>query len=152
MLHWAILPLKRYTDFSGRSRRMEYWSFTLFTVIATFVLMIPALTSFSGLDWENPDSWFADGNFPIGMIISGILFAVFWLGILIPSIALTIRRLHDRNMSGWFYLGFVVLSNIPAVGFVISIAFLVIMFLPGTSGPNTYGLDPKNPYQDDVFA
>lgn len=151
MLSWAILPLKRYAEFSGRSRRMEYWSFTLFTVIASFVLLIPAMVSFIGMDWENPEAQFETGDFPIGIIISLILFGIFWLGILIPSIALTIRRLHDRNMSGWFYLGFVVLSNIPAVGFLISIAFLVIMFLPGTAGTNNYGLDPKNPYPDGVF-
>lgn len=151
MLQWMIMPLRRYAEFSGRSRRMEYWSFTLFFVIAMVVLLIPGIVSFIGTDWENPEAMIEAGDFPIGMVISMILFGFFWLGLLIPSAAVTIRRLHDRNMSGWFYLGLIVLSFVPVVSTITGIAFLVIMFLPGTSGPNNYGLDPKNPYPDGVF-
>jgi uncharacterized membrane protein YhaH (DUF805 family) len=55
-------------------------------------------------------------------------------------------------MSGWWYLGFIVVSLIPLVGFIASIAFIVIMFLPGTEGPNRFGPDPKDPYNEEVFT
>ena len=55
-------------------------------------------------------------------------------------------------MSGWSYLGFVIAGALPIVGVVASRIFLVLMFLPGTEGPNRFGEDPKNPYQADVFA
>jgi uncharacterized membrane protein YhaH (DUF805 family) len=55
-------------------------------------------------------------------------------------------------MSGWWYLGFVVANFIPFIGFIASIAYLVLMVLPGTSGANRFGADPKDPYAEDVFA
>jgi len=63
-----------------------------------------------------------------------------------------VRRLHDRDMSGWWYLGVAVASIIPIVGFIASIAFLVLMVLPGTPGPNRFGPDPKDPTGAEVFA
>jgi uncharacterized membrane protein YhaH (DUF805 family) len=69
---------------------------------------------------------------------------VLWfLAIIVPGIAVGVRRLHDRNMSGWWYLGFIVLSLVPVIGFIASIAMIVIFLLPGTPGPNKYGPDPK---------
>jgi uncharacterized membrane protein YhaH (DUF805 family) len=62
-----------------------------------------------------------------------------------------VRRLHDRDMSGWWYLGFIVLSNIPLLGILIALGYLVLMFLPGTPGPNRFGEDPKDPTQASVF-
>ncbi|MXO90795.1 DUF805 domain-containing protein [Pontixanthobacter aquaemixtae] len=146
MLDWAMLPLKRYAEFEGRSRRMEYWSFALATTIIYLI--------FIGL-------MFAGGFSASSMGASGELGAIFWLGagllgifalaILIPSIAVGVRRLHDRDMSGWWYLGFIVLGMIPYIGFIASIAFIVIMFLPGTPGPNRFGEDPKDPANTQVF-
>ena len=81
-----------------------------------------------------------------------IIAIVVGLALMIPSLAVGCRRLHDRNMSGWWLLGFVVLSLIPLLGIFASIAMLVIFFLPGTNGPNRFGDDPKNPSaQADVF-
>jgi len=80
------------------------------------------------------------------------LYGLFALAVFIPSIAVTVRRLHDRDMSGWWYLGFGVASLVPFVGFLASLAFLVVLFMPGTPGSNRFGPDPKNPYQEDVFA
>ena len=74
------------------------------------------------------------------------------LAAFIPSIAVTVRRLHDRNMSGWWYPGFIVASLIPVVGIIAAIAFLVIMFLDGTPGTNRFGPDPKGRANSDVFA
>ena len=82
----------------------------------------------------------------------GLVVAIYWLATIIPSLAVTVRRLHDRGMSGWWYLGFVVISMIQLVGIVASIAFLVIMLLPGTPGPNRWGADPKDPSSAQVFA
>ena len=79
-------------------------------------------------------------------------FEVQIIGSLIPSIAVTVRRLHDRDMSGWWYLGLAVASAIPLVGFAASIALFVLMVLPGTDGGNRFGPDPKNPYGQDVFG
>jgi uncharacterized membrane protein YhaH (DUF805 family) len=70
----------------------------------------------------------------------------------IPNIAVTVRRLHDRDMSGWWYLGYIVASFIPFLNIIALIAFLVVMVLPGTPGPNRYGEDPKGQGMDEVFA
>lgn len=150
-MDWMILPYKRYFDFSGRSRRMEYWMFTLFCVIVALVMM--ALMMAGGLSiasLANPQT----AQLALGPMVwlGGGLLGLFWLGTIIPGIAVVIRRLHDRNMSGWWYLGMIVASMIPIVGFIASIAFLVLMFLPGTPGPNRFGPDPKDPTSADVFA
>ena len=68
---------------------------------------------------------------------------LYFLGILIPSIALYVRRLHDINQTGWIYLGLVVAGMIPLVGLLASIAQIVIACIPGTVGANKYGPDPK---------
>lgn len=150
-MEWMLLPLKRYAEFSGRSRRLEYWMFALLNLIVIAVLM--ALMFAGGLPTqalENP----AAGMPPFGalMIVAGILMLIWFIVIFIPSIAIVVRRLHDRDMSGWWYAGLIVASFIPFVGFIASIAFLVIMLLPGTPGPNRFGPDPKDPTSAEVFA
>jgi uncharacterized membrane protein YhaH (DUF805 family) len=55
-------------------------------------------------------------------------------------------------MSGWWYLGVVVLSMIPLIGMLVGLAFLVLMLLPGTPGANRFGPDPKDPSGTEVFA
>ena len=150
-MNWMILPYKRYFDFSGRSRRMEYWMFTLFCVIVAFVMI--ALMLAGGLSFASfvtPEA----AQMSIGpmVFLGGGLLGLFWLGTIIPSIAVVVRRLHDRDMSGWWYLGIVVASMIPLIGVIASIAFIVLMLLPGTPGPNRYGPDPKDPTYAEVFA
>jgi uncharacterized membrane protein YhaH (DUF805 family) len=149
-MEWMILPYKRYADFSGRSRRMEYWMFSLLGLIVAVVLV--------GLMFAGGDlAALSDPN--AGAAKPGILFyigigllAVWGLGSLIPSIAVTVRRFHDRDMSGWWVLGFAVLGAIPLVGAIASIAQLVLMVLPGTPGPNRFGEDPLNSTSADVFS
>lgn len=128
-MEWMTLPLKRYADFSGRSRRKEYWMFFLFIIIVAVV--IGAIEGVLGLN---------------GMIggLYGPLSMIFILGILVPSIAVQVRRFHDQDKSGWFVL----LGLIPFVG---GLAVLVFMCLEGTKGPNRFGEDPKNPTNADVF-
>ncbi len=149
-MNWMILPFKRYAEFSGRSRRMEYWMFTLLNVIVVTVLLFATGGIGAMTDLEN-------GGDPSGGLMAlfggvGILLLIYGLAVLLPSIAVTIRRLHDRDMSGWWYLGAVIGSMIPIAGFLVSIAFLVLLALPGTPGPNRFGPDPKGAGEAETFA
>ncbi len=118
-MEWMLMPLKRYTDFSGRSRRKEFWMFVLFVIIVVIVLgIIEGVLGLTGM---------------VGPY--GPLTAIFYLAILIPYVAVIIRRLHDQDKTGWLAL----LGLIPLVNLVL----LVLMCLDGTKGDNKYGPDPK---------
>ena len=134
---------QKYATFSGRASRSEYWWFVLFVILVAIVL---SLVMVAGMDFNT-------GEFgALGMLAGGLL-GIFYLGTLIPSIAVGVRRLHDRNMSGWWYLGLIVLSFVPFVGFLASIAMLVIFCLKGTDGDNRFGPDPLRPTsRADIFA
>ena len=157
-MEWMLMPYRRYAEFSGRSRRKEYWMFALFMFLvyaigAGLVLAGGGLQAMmAGI--PEPDAVApaeVPGLGPLGWI--GVaLMVIFALGSFIPSIAVTVRRFHDRDMSGWWYLGFIVASAIPFVGSLVSIALLVLMCLPGTVGMNRFGDDPKNPVGYDVFG
>jgi uncharacterized membrane protein YhaH (DUF805 family) len=100
---WAIRPLKRYAEFSGRSSRAEFWWFWLGVMIIWFVVyfaMIGSVLSVAASQSE-PSAGFV-GAF--GVV--GIILLLFWAGLLIPSIAVQVRRLHDTNRSGWWLGGF----------------------------------------------
>jgi uncharacterized membrane protein YhaH (DUF805 family) len=127
-MDWMLLPLKRYADFQGRSRRMEYWMFTLGVVIVEVVLfaLFAALGAFRT----------SDGTPPAMFWPMMIIFGIFGLAIIVPALAVQVRRFHDQDKSGWFVL----LGLIPYVGGLI---VLVFMCLPGTSGSNRFGADPK---------
>lgn len=125
MLDWMLMPLRRYADFSGRSRRKEYWMFALFNLLLILGLMlVAALLGGGGLDPR-----------ALGTPIIA-LFGLYFLAIIVPSIAVQVRRFHDQEKSGWFVL----LNFIPYIGgFIV----LVFMCLEGTQGENRYGADPK---------
>jgi uncharacterized membrane protein YhaH (DUF805 family) len=125
-MDWMLMPLKRYADFNGRSRRKEYWMFALFTFIVYIVLYA---LMFMGMDYETGQPGV------LGMLAMGLL-GLFALGVLVPSIAVAVRRFHDQDKSGWFVL----LALIPFIGGLI---LLVFMCLEGTRGPNRFGEDPK---------
>lgn len=133
-MEYMFAPLKRYFDFSGRSRRKEYWSWVLFVVIALFVMMF--LDSALGLG--GTASSYADGSSAGFSMTGGVLTMIFWLATIIPSIAVAVRRAHDQDKSGWFIL-------IPIYGFI-------MMFIEGTRGPNRFGPDPKGAADGKVFA
>jgi uncharacterized membrane protein YhaH (DUF805 family) len=120
-MDYMLMPLKRYADFSGRSRRKEYWMFLLGVIIAAVILSI--VEGVLGMQ---------------GMVggVYGPLTLLLILGIIIPGIAVQVRRFHDQDKSGWFVL----LGLIPFVGGLI---VLVFMLLEGTKGPNRFGPDPK---------
>ena len=121
MLEWATLPLKRYADFSGRSRRKEYWLFVLGFIIA----IIAAMTVESLLGMSD---MIGEGYGPLSLLVI--------LGLFIPALAVQVRRFHDQNKSGWFVL----LGFIPFIG---SIVVIVFMCFEGTRGDNRFGPDPK---------
>jgi uncharacterized membrane protein YhaH (DUF805 family) len=159
-MEWMILPFKRYADFQGRSRRMEFWMFQLLNFVVALVLAGPFFFSFMSASIASAgdpgaDAAAIEAMFEGGMTLSFVgvgLYGVYALAAFILSIAVTVRRFHDRDMSGWWYLGLTVAGVIPFIGFLGSIAFLVLMFLPGTPGSNRFGSDPKDPYAEDVFA
>ncbi|MCT2398881.1 DUF805 domain-containing protein [Novosphingobium mangrovi (ex Huang et al. 2023)] len=149
MLEYMIMPFYRYADFSGRARRMEFWSFAFLNFIVTSILVTLAFsTGFSHRALIRKAEF--GGSLGIAAIAFFAILAMYSLAVLIPLIATNVRRLHDRNMSGWWCLAFVVLGVIPVFGWIGSIAYLVIMFLPGTAGPNRYGEDPKAPDGSEV--
>jgi uncharacterized membrane protein YhaH (DUF805 family) len=120
-MHWMLLPLKRYADFSGRSRRLEYWMFQLF-----YFIVITALVALAFLLGDGP-------NDP--SIVPLLLLGLFILGTIVPAIAVQVRRFHDQDRSGLFVL----LNFIPYAGGLIVFIFMV---LPGTRGSNRFGPDP----------
>lgn len=130
-MEYMFLPLKRYADFSGRSRRMEYWMFALFLVVVNIVLgtVLGVIAGGASLAGGEGGALAALGGSMLVLVILGLAF-------LVPSLAVAVRRFHDQDKSGWFVL----LGFIPYVGAVI---VFVMMCLEGTKGPNRYGPDPK---------
>ena len=110
-------PLRKYADFNGRARRTEFWLFFLFNVVVAGAAAI--------LDWL---AFGASGFSPVGALVS--------LGLFIPNLAVSVRRLHDTERSGWWLL----LWLLPVLGWI---ALFVFYLLPGTVGPNRFGPDPK---------
>lgn len=112
--------MKQYADFNGRARRKEYWMFVLFNIIFASVAII------------------LDNLFGIAMkgIGYGPLYGLYLLAIIIPSIAVGVRRLHDIGKSGWMML----ISFIPLIGVI----WLLVLFVTdGNPGENEYGPNPK---------
>lgn len=136
-----ILPLKRYADFSGRSRRTEFWMFYLFQIIVIVAVLSVAAIFAIIASARGSDSTQSIG---VGIIIGSILFLIVLVALIIPQLAVLVRRLHDQDLSGWIAL----IAFVPLVGLVV----LVMMFIEGTRGPNRYGEDPKAPAHSRVFS
>lgn len=159
-MHWMILPFRRYFDFKGRSRRMEFWMFQLFNALVISALLGAFLLTFGRASFSlNGDMVANELDLAASLERTGVVSAVLALGALyllvtvIPSTALIVRRLHDRDLSGWWYLAVIVAGLVPVAGALASIALFCVMALPGTPGPNRFGGDPKAPPVDaDVFA
>lgn len=132
-MEWMLMPLKRYADFSGRSRRKEYWMFVLLQILVLFPLMAIGFV-LGGL---------SDGG-EGGSILFLLLVGAFGLVFFIPNLAVQVRRFHDQDKSGWFIL----LGLIPYLGGII---LFIFMCLEGTRGHNRFGGDPKDPYGENVF-
>ena len=110
----------KYATFSGRASRAEYWWWWLFSVLvigATFVVILLGSSS--------------DGVSAVG-VFGWVLYAVAVVGLIVPSLAVLVRRLHDTGRSGWWYF----ISLVPCVG---GIWLLVLLVSEGTAGQNQYG-------------
>lgn len=130
---------RRFVDFKTRSSRSEFWWVYLFFAL---VFWIPVF-SFTGANARGEPA-------SQGLTLYVGISTLFFLANLIGIIALNVRRLHDRNLTGWLYLPYVVLLFVPGVNLVCVIALVVLFVMPGTYGTNKYGDDPlENPI--DVF-
>jgi len=113
-MNWYIEVLKKYAVFSGRARRKEYWMFVLFNVIISVVL-----------------------SFVEGLVGSaGVIGILYSLAVLVPGLAVSVRRLHDTGRSGWWVL----INLIPLVGLIV---FIVFAAQDSQAGENQYGPNPK---------
>ncbi len=113
-MNWYLAVLKKYAQFSGRARRTEYWMFVLFNLIASVVLAI------------------LDGILGTAGVI-GVLYS---LAVLVPALAVAVRRLHDTGRSGWWLL----IGLFPILGWIVLLVFAV---QDGNSSDNAYGPNPK---------
>ncbi|MET8327754.1 DUF805 domain-containing protein [Streptomyces sp. NPDC005181] len=116
-MHWYLDVLKQYAVFNGRARRQEYWMYALFNAIAAIIAVVLDLVL---------------GTFPIITVI-------YYLAILLPSLGVLVRRLHDTGRSGWWVL----FAAIPLAG---AITLLVFLVSEGERSANAYGPDPKSEY------
>lgn len=112
-MNWYLAVLKKYAVFSGRATRSEYWYFALFSLIVSIVLAI--------VDY---------------LLDTQILGGVYSLAVFLPSLGVSIRRLHDIGRSGWWNL----IIFVPLIGFIVLIVFAVQDSQPGS---NQYGPNPK---------
>ena len=173
-MEYMFMPLKRYAEFSGRSRRMEYWMWVLFQVLLGigFSVLMMIVGGAALMGGGSPSAMIAAGG---GVLILYALYLLLCLAFVIPGIAVGVRRLHDTNRSGWWLLaplaGYAVMfigTGMVASGstgtggilamvggiaaLVMAIILIVFMFLEGTKGPNQYGPDPKGGVDAQVFA
>jgi uncharacterized membrane protein YhaH (DUF805 family) len=164
-MNYMFMSLKRFADFSGRSRRLEFWLWTLLNIIVTCVLvgviMVSVFSSMADIANRAASGEFANYVAPDGastFVMNGVkysvppevmlqailgsfgipalLLALWSLAIFIPNLAVIVRRLHDQDKSGWwFFIGFV-----PIIG---GIWLLILYLTDGTPGTNRFGTDPK---------
>ncbi len=114
--------LSNYVTFSGRAQRSEYWWFVLFVILVCVAAAI--LDNLLGITFTD------DGDGPIQVVVG--------LAVALPTLSVAVRRLHDQDRSGWWWW----INIVPVIG---PIAFVVMMCLRGTEGPNRFGLDPLRP-------
>ncbi|MEA1063412.1 DUF805 domain-containing protein [Apirhabdus apintestini] len=117
-MNWYLKVLKNYSGFRGRARRKEYWMFALFSTIITLVLSV--IDSAAGFTFSED---------------AGVLSTIYGLLILVPTIAVMARRLHDTNRSAWWIL----IGLVPLIG---ALVLLVFFCLKGSDGENRFGPDP----------
>lgn len=127
------LALSKYAVFTGRSRRSEYWYFVLFQTIIYGMAILLAI-GLAGME-----------SSPVMVLLSTSLIMILSLAFFLPSLAVSVRRLHDIGKSGWFYLvGFV-----PLVGVIL----LIVWFCTDSEyGSNQWGPNPKNPESEDDIS
>lgn len=118
-MNWYIEVLKKYAVFSGRARRKEYWMFALFNVIIAVLLLV-----LGGILGINSDRYGTN-----------VLYWLYFLAVFLPSLAVTVRRLHDTGRTGWWVL----IGFVPFIGGIIMLVFMLLDSVPD----NEYGPNPK---------
>jgi uncharacterized membrane protein YhaH (DUF805 family) len=119
-MEWYMAVLQKFAQFDGRSRRKEYWMFLLVNLVISLVLTLASKA----------------------VSILGMLSLLYSLAVFIPSLAVSVRRLHDTGKSGWFLL----IAFVPLLG---ALLLLYWMAQEGEPGPNQYGPNPK---MENAFA
>jgi uncharacterized membrane protein YhaH (DUF805 family) len=128
-MDWYLMVWRRYAEFDGRSRRTEYWMFTLFNVLAVLAM---AVAGGIGLA--------AARQFGVFFFV---LFGVYVLAVIVPALAVAVRRFHDTGKSGWLLLLLMVLGCIPVLGLIAAVIQIVFLCTDSDPGPNLYGPNPK---------
>ena len=118
-MHWYTDVIRKYAVFSGRAARPEYWWFVLYNLIVALVINI-VVGVIAGRS--------------TGQVVSDL----YSLAVLLPSLGVAIRRLHDTNRTGWWLL----IGIIPVIGWIVLLVFLVMASDPGS---NSHGPNPQNP-------
>lgn len=177
-MKWFFKCFKQYADFSSRARRKEFWWFTVINFIIMMILVIGFMVPFIKMGYSTAMAGGSAEDIDESQIAIALLknpfiyiYLIYYLAVLIPSISVFVRRLHDIGRSGYWaflYFGVCLLAQIvsafsqtqsynPAVAviafvlFVIAIIFLVWLFTDSQYGPNQWGPNPKgegNPEDD----
>ena len=119
-MNWWLIAMKKYVDFSGRARRSEYWMFFLFNMIFGFGALVLDMLLGS----------VSEGS------MYGLFYGLFSLAIMIPSLSVTVRRLHDVGKSGWWIF-------ISLITFIGGIWLFILTITDSQPGENAYGPSPK---------
>ncbi|MBF4492590.1 DUF805 domain-containing protein [Flavobacterium sp. JLP] len=131
MIEWYKTALfENYANFTGRARRSEYWYFRLATAVIFFLFIILSVIIYAVTD-----------NGPLAVGLGFGLLALYSLLTFIPSLSVTVRRMHDIGKSGWTFL----VALIPLAG---PIWLLILLLTEGDSGENYYGADPKSEIEE----
>ena len=139
-MKYFLYCLQHYADFNGRARRSEFWFFRLFYFLFVFLpIFIGFILLFAGGAFQD----YSTSESPSALIILGALLAfvgtIASIGLFIPDLAVTARRLHDTGKSGWLML----IGMIPYVNIITGIVLLVFYCTDSTPGENQYGPNPK---------
>ncbi len=138
-MHWMIEPLRRYADFTGRSRRQEFWMFFLFQTL----VVIGILSSYGVFAAVGVASESALVAVPI------LIWGLFALAMLVPNAAVIVRRFHDQDMSG--VIGGVLYGGMWLFN-PLGLILLIFMCIDGKPSNNQYGPDPKGRGVNDIFS
>ncbi|MBY2905691.1 DUF805 domain-containing protein [Rhizobium leguminosarum] len=137
--------MQKYATFSGRASRSEVWWFQLFYWLILLALGVVAALAASATGGP-------DGFSSLVIAVGGIA-ALFVLAMILPQLSVQVRRFHDRNISGWWFLALFILSFVPYLKVIAGLTIFVITVLRGTDGPNRFGPDPLRPeVRAEVFA
>lgn len=129
-----LAVLKKYVQFEGRARRSEYWAFTLIHLLILWILLFAVLW-LENIAVGIPDKSTLNSVWEIRSNIIFLIFIIYFLATIIPWAAVTCRRLHDSDMSGFWMLAAAISNG--------SLFLCLLLFRDGTEGPNSYGENPK---------